>query len=605
MKKESRTKTSKGKNIRNFSIVAHIDHGKSTLADRILEYTGALKGKNRAQVLDTMDLERERGITIKASAVRLNYRARDGEDYVLNLIDTPGHVDFTYEVSRSLASCEGALLVVDAAQGLEAQSFASAYLAIDNDLEIIPVINKIDLPAADPEGVRAQIGEALPVDADEAILTSAKDGTGTEEVLEAIVKKVPPPVGSSRAPLKALIFDSWFDNYRGAVVLVRVFEGTVRPGTKIRFMDSGRDFEVTDTGVFTPEMKPAAGLRAGEVGYITASIKDVSLTSIGDTITGASRPAPEPCKGYKKIKPMVFSGLYPIEMNQYEALKDAMEKLRLNDASFVYEPESSAALGFGFRCGFLGLLHMEIVRERLEREFGLALINTTPTVSYLAKDQKGGVKTIHNPSEWDPKYKQLEEPYVKVVIFVPDKFVGQVLDLCQQRMGTQKEFNYIGNDRIMLVYEMPLSEILWDFYDRLKSFTKGYASMDYEPLGMREADLVKLDILINGKPVDALSLIVHKDKAYYRGRQVVESLRGVIPRQMFEVVIQAALGGKIIARESIRAMRKDVTAKCYGGDITRKRKLLEKQREGKKKMKRVGKVDIPQEAFLSVMKTTG
>jgi len=605
MKKESRTKTSKGKNIRNFSIVAHIDHGKSTLADRILEYTGALKGKNRAQVLDSMDLEREKGITIKASAVRLNYRARDGKDYVLNLIDTPGHVDFTYEVSRSLASCEGALLVVDAAQGLEAQSLANAYLAIDNGLEIIPVINKIDLPAADPEGVRAQIGEALPVEADGAILTSAKEGTGTWEVLEAIVKKVPPPAGSSRAPLKALIFDSWFDNYRGAVVLVRVFEGTVRPGMKIRFMSSGRDFEVTDTGVFTPEMKPAAELRAGEVGYITASIKDVSLTSIGDTITDASRPAPEPCKGYKEIKPMVFSGLYPIEMNQYEALKDAMEKLRLNDASFVYEPESSAALGFGFRCGFLGLLHMEIVRERLEREFGLALINTTPTVSYRATDEKGRSKTIHNPSEWNPRYKQLEEPYVKVAIFVPDKFVGQVLDLCQQRMGTQKEFNYIGNDRIMLVYEMPLGEILWDFYDRLKSFTKGYASMDYEPLGMREADLVKLDILINGKPVDALSLIVHKDKAYYKGRQVVESLRGVIPRQMFEVVIQAAIGGKIIAREGIRAMRKDVTAKCYGGDITRKRKLLEKQREGKKKMKRVGKVDIPQEAFLSVMKTTG
>lgn len=604
MDRESRTKLPKGKNIRNFSIVAHIDHGKSTLADRILEFTGALKGKSTAQVLDSMDLEREKGITIKASAVRINYRARDGKDYVLNLIDTPGHVDFTYEVSRSLASCEGALLVVDAAQGLEAQSIANAYLAIENDLEIIPVINKIDLPAAEPERVRHQIEEALPVDAQEAILASAKEGIGTEEVLEAIVRKIPPPKGSDSTPLRALIFDSWFDNYRGAVVLLRVFEGTVRPGMRIRLMSSGKDFEVTEVGVFKPEMSPVGELSAGEVGYLTAGIKNVKLTKIGDTVTDASRPAPEPLPGYKEIKPMVFSGLYPVEMNQYETLKDALEKLRLNDSSFVYEPESSAALGFGFRCGFLGLLHMEIIRERLEREFGLSLINTTPTVSYLARDQKGREKLIRNPSEWDSRYVRIEEPYVKVVVFVPDAFVGPVLDLCQQRMGIQKEFTYIGRDRVMLVYEMPLSEILWDFYDRLKSMTKGYASMDYEPLGLREADLVKLDILINKEPVDALSLIVHREKSYYKGRQAVDSLREVIPRQMFEVAIQAAIGGKVIARESVKALRKDVTAKCYGGDITRKRKLLEKQREGKKRMKRVGKVDIPQEAFLSVMKAT-
>jgi GTP-binding protein LepA len=494
---------------------------------------------------------------------------------------------------------------VDAAQGLEAQSLANAYLAIDNDLEIIPVINKIDLPAADPDRVREQIAESLPIDAEEAILTSAKAGTGVEDVLEAIVRLIPTPGGEEDEPLRALIFDSWFDNYKGAVVLLRVFEGEIKPGMKIRFMSSSRDFEVTEVGVFTPTPTKYTVLKAGDVGYVTASIKDVGLTKIGDTVTNARNPAPEPLPGYKEIKPMVFSGLYPTEMNQYETLKDALEKLRLNDASFVYEPESSAALGFGFRCGFLGLLHMEIIRERLEREFDLSLINTTPTVSYLARDEQGNEKTIHNPSEWDPKYKHLEEPYVKVTIFVPEQFVGHVLDLCQQKMGTQKEFTYIGKDRVMLVYEMPLSEILWDFYDKLKSLTKGYASMDYEPLGLKEADLVKLDILINGDPVDALSLIVHRDKAYYKGRQVAESLRGEIPRQMFEVVIQAAIGGKVIARESIRALRKDVTAKCYGGDITRKRKLLEKQREGKKRMKRVGKVEIPQEAFLSVMKTSG
>ncbi len=605
-KKPHRSEHPSERNIRNFSIVAHIDHGKSTLADRILEHTGALgRGGKVAQVLDSMELEREKGITIKATAVRLHYRAKDGKDYILNLIDTPGHVDFTYEVSRSLASCEGALLVVDAAQGLEAQSLANAYLAIENDLEIVPVINKIDLPAADAEGVREQIREALPVDADGAILASAKEDIGTGDILEAVVRRIPPPGGSDKAPLKALIFDSWFDNYRGAVVLLRVFDGVLEPGMKIRLVSAGRDFEVAEVGVFTPGMEQAEALRAGEVGYITAGIKDVSLTKIGDTVTSAERPAEAPCAGYKEIKHMVFSGLYPTDMGQYETLKDALEKLRLNDSSFVYEPESSAALGFGFRCGFLGLLHMEIIRERLEREFGLALINTTPTVSYIAADAKGREKTIRNPSEWDPKYRNLKEPYVKVVVFVPDRFVGPVLDLCQQRMGTQKEFTYIGKDRVMLVYEMPLSEILWDFYDRLKSLTKGYASMDYEPIGLRKADLVKLDIMINKKPVDALSLIVHSDKAYYRGRQVVDGLKEIIPRQMFEVVIQAAIGGKIIARESIRALRKDVTAKCYGGDITRKRKLLERQREGKKRMKQVGKVEIPQEAFLAVMKTTG
>jgi GTP-binding protein LepA len=595
-----------GKNVRNFSIVAHIDHGKSTLADRILEYTGALSKKEMAeQVLDSMDLERERGITIKAHAVRLNYRARDGEDYVLNLIDTPGHVDFSYEVSRSLASCEGALLVVDASQGIEAQSLANAYLAIENDLEIIPVINKIDLPSADPERVKEQIEETLPVDAGDAVLTSAKAGTGTVEVLEAIVKKLPPPSGDDSAPLKALLFDSWFDNYRGAIMLVRVFDGVLKPGMKIRLMSAGKDFEVAETGVFTPKMKEAPGLRSGDVGYVVAGIKNVSDARIGDTITGAARPADAPCHGYKEIKPMVYSGLYPTEMGQYEALKDALEKLRLNDSSFAFEPESSAALGFGFRCGFLGLLHMEIIRERLEREFGLSLLTTTPTVSYRATDRKGGTRLLHNPAEWDGRFMKVEEPFVRVIIFVPEKFVGPLLELCQGRMGVQKEFNYIGRERIMLVYEMPLSGILWDFYDRLKSLSRGYASMDYEPVGYREADLVKLDILINGQPVDALSLIVHRDKAYYKGREVVDNLRDIIPRQMFEVVIQAAVGGRIISRQSIRAMRKDVIAKCYGGDVTRKRKLLERQREGKKRMKQVGKVEIPQEAFLAFMKTAG
>jgi len=593
-------------NIRNFSIIAHIDHGKSTLADRLLEFTGAVSSREMMeQVLDTMDLERERGITIKAHAVRLNYRAKDGRDYVLNLIDTPGHVDFSYEVSRSLASCEGALLVVDATQGVEAQTVANTYLAIENNLEIIPVINKIDLPSAEPEKVKEQIEEILGIDSSEAILASAKEGIGTEEILEAIVKKIPPPSGSEERPLKALLFDSWFDNYQGVIVLVRVFDGKVRKGTRIRLMSSGKEFEVSEVGVFTPKMLPTTELSAGEVGYIIAGIKRVSDTKVGDTITEASNPAQEPCPGYREIKPMVFCGLYPVESQQYEDLKDALEKLRLNDSSFNFEPETSTALGFGYRCGFLGLLHMEIVKERLEREFGLNLISTAPTVVYRVTDSRGNVLFIENPTSLPDRFERIEEPYVKVTIFVPQTYIGPILDLCQEKRGIQKDFTYIGKERIMVVYDLPLNEILWDFYDRLKSLSKGYASMDYEFSGYRESDLIRLDILINKEPVDALSLIVHREKAYYKGRQIVERLREVIPRQLFEVVIQAAIGSKIIARESIKPLRKDVLAKCYGGDVTRKRKLLEKQKEGKKRMKQVGKVEIPQEAFLSVLEVKG
>lgn len=592
--------------IRNFSIIAHIDHGKSTLADRLLEFTGALSSREMMeQVLDSMDLERERGITIKAHAVRLNYKARDGKDYILNLIDTPGHVDFSYEVSRSLASCEGALLVIDATQGVEAQTVANAYLAIENDLEIIPVINKIDLPSAEPEKVKEQIEDILGIDSSEAILASAKEGIGTEEILEAIVRKIPPPSGSEERPLKALIFDSWFDNYQGVIVLVRLFDGKIRKGTKIRLMSSGKEFEVSEVGVFTPKMKTVGELSAGEVGYIIAGIKKVSDTRVGDTITDASNPATEPCPGYREIKPMVFCGLYPVESQQYEDLKDALEKLRLNDSSFNFEPETSTALGFGYRCGFLGLLHMEIVKERLEREFGLNLISTAPTVVYKVTDQKGKVSYIENPKSLPDRFEMIEEPYVRVTIFVPQAYIGPILELCQEKRGIQKEFNYIGKERIMVVYEMPLNEILWDFYDRLKSLSKGYASMDYEFSGYKESDLVRLDILINKEPVDALSLIVHKEKAYYKGRQIVERLREVIPRQLFEVVIQAAIGSKVIARESIKPLRKDVLAKCYGGDVTRKRKLLEKQKEGKKRMKQIGRVEIPQEAFLSVLEVKG
>ncbi len=590
------------KNIRNFSIIAHIDHGKSTLADRLLEYTGALSSREMMeQVLDSMDLERERGITIKAHAVRLSYRAEDGHDYVLNLIDTPGHVDFSYEVSRSLASCEGALLVVDATQGVEAQTVANAHLASEHNLEMIPVINKIDLPASDPEKIKKQIEDIIGIDSSGAVLASAKEGIGTREILEAIVGKIPPPGGDDRKPLKALIFDSWFDNYQGTIVLVRIFDGTVREGTKVRLMSTGKEFEVSQVGIFTPKIQKTKELSSGEVGYIIAGIKRVSDTNIGDTITTANDPATEPCPGYKEIKPMVFCGLYPTETHQYEGLKDALEKLRLNDSSFTFEPETSSALGFGFRCGFLGLLHMEIVKERLEREFGLALISTAPTVIYRVTDTRGDILFVDNPTALPEKFLIIEEPFVKITIFVPQTYIGAVLDLCQEKGGIQKEFIYIGKERIMVVYDLPLNEILWDFYDRLKSVSRGYASMDYEFTGYRESDLTRLDILLNGEPVDALSLIVQRDKAYYKGRQIVEKLREVIPRQLFEVAIQAAVGSKVIARESIKALRKDVIAKCYGGDITRKRKLLEKQREGKKRMKQVGKIEIPQEAFLSVL----
>ncbi len=591
------------KNIRNFSIIAHIDHGKSTLADRLLEYTGALSEREMmAQVLDSMDLERERGITIKAHAVRLLYSAADGQDYIFNLIDTPGHVDFSYEVSRSLASCEGALLVVDATQGVEAQTLANAYLAIEHDLEIIPVINKIDLPSAEPGKTKEQIEDAVGIDCSEAILASAKEGIGTRDILEAIIRKVPAPSGSDERPLKALIFDSWFDNYQGVIVLVRVFDGRIRAGMKIKMMAMGSVFEVSQVGVFTPKMGAVEELTSGEVGYIIAGIKSVTETKIGDTITDAADPVSEPCPGYKDIKPMVFCGFYPTSTHQYENLRDALNKLRLNDASFNYEPETSLALGFGFRCGFLGLLHMEIIQERLEREFGLSLLSTAPTVVYRVTDTNGGVSYIENPALLPERFEKIEEPFVVTTIFVPKDFIGPILDLCQEKRGVQKSFSYLGRERIKVEYELPLNEILWDFYDRLKSLSKGYASMDYEFLGYRESELVKLNILLNGEPVDALSLIVHTDKAYYKGRPLTEKLREIIPRQMYEVAIQAALGNKIIARETVKALRKDVIAKCYGGDITRKRKLLEKQKEGKKRMKQVGRVELPQEAFLAVLK---
>jgi len=590
-------------NTRNFSIIAHIDHGKSTLADRILEVTGALSQREmKKQVLDSMDLEQERGITIKAHAVRLVYKAMDGKDYILNLIDTPGHVDFSYEVSRSLASCEGALLVVDATQGVEAQTLANAYLAAEHNLEIVPVINKIDLPGAEPDRVKEQIEDSIGIDCSDSIITSAKEGIGIRETLEAIVKRIPPPGGSLKKPLKALIFDLWFDNFQGVVVLVRVFDGSLMRGTKIRLMAKEKSYEVLEIGFFTPHKKVVDELKAGDVGYIVAGIRDVADTKVGDTITDAKNPAPEPCPGYKDIKPMVFSGLYTTEAIQYEELKDALEKLKLNDFSFHYEPESSAALGFGFRCGFLGLLHMEIVKERLEREFKLTLLNTAPTVIFRVTKTDGNIIYIDSPAKLPKVYDKIEEPFVKAIIFVPSRYIGQIFELCQNRQGVQKDFHYIGKDRIMVTYELPLSEILWDFYDKLKSSSSGYASMDYEFIGYRESKLKKLDLLLNGEPVDALSIIVHTDSAYHMGRHIAEKLRKVIPRQNFEVVIQAAVGSKIVARESIKALKKNVLAKCYGGDITRKRKLLEKQKEGKRRMKQVGKVEIPQEAFLSVLK---
>lgn len=588
--------------IRNFSIIAHIDHGKSTLADRLLEITGAVNlGGKMGQILDSMDLERERGITIKAHAVRLHYKSQDGQTYILNLIDTPGHVDFSYEVSRSLACCEGSLLVVDATQGVEAQTVANAYLAIEHNHEIIPVINKLDLPQADPEKVKKQIEDILGISSKEAIPTSAKEGTGAREILEAVVKKIPPPKGDPEAPLRAMIFDSWFDNYLGVIVLVRVFDGIIKQGMRIKFFATQKEYEVQRLGILTPLPKDIEKLTAGEVGFIIAGIKNIADTKIGDTITDAGNPAKQPLPGFREVKPMVFCGLYPTETHQYEELKLSLEKLRLNDSSFFFEPETSAALGFGFRCGFLGLLHMEIIKERLEREFNLSLISTAPTVRYKVVD-KNEEYLIDSPSKMPKLFERIEEPFMKVSIIVPEEFVGEILKLCQERRGIQKEFSYITKDRILLVYEMPLNEILWDFYDKLKSLSRGYASMDYEFSGYRPSDLVKLDILINGEQVDALSVIVHKDKAYYKGRAIAQKLREVIPRQLFEVAIQAAIGGKIIARESIAPLKKNVLAKCYGGDVTRKRKLLEKQKEGKKRMKQIGRVEIPQEAFLSVLK---
>jgi GTP-binding protein LepA len=591
--------------IRNFSIIAHIDHGKSTLADRLLEFTGAVTDRQKTdQILDSMDLERERGITIKASPVCLRYRAKNGEEYKLNLIDTPGHVDFTYEVSRSLAACEGALLVVDAAQGVEAQTVANVHMALDHNLEILPVINKIDLPNADPQRVKKEIEDVIGIDASNAILASAKEGVGTEEILEGIVSHFPPPHGSPENPLRALIIDSWFDPYHGAVVMMRVFDGTVRTGTRIRMMSSGRIFEVTRLGIMSPGPVEVGEMSAGEVGFLMAGIKEVAETPIGDTITTEHRPASQPLEGFKPLKPMVFSGLYPTDSGQYQNLREALDKLRLNDSSFTFEPETSQALGFGFRCGFLGLLHMDIVRERLEREFGLSLITTAATVVYRITTTTGNTLFIDNPVKLpsEGEIEQIEEPVIQASLHLPQEFVGAVLKICEEKRGTQKEIRYLGPKRVMLVYELPLNEIVIDFYDRLKSVSRGYASMDYEIAGYRPADLVKLDVRINGDLVDAMSMIVHRDKAYYRGRDLVQRMRALIPRQLFEVVIQAAIGSRVIARESVKPLRKNVTAKCYGGDITRKRKLLERQKEGKKRMKQVGKVEIPQEAFLAALK---
>ena len=593
--------------IRNFSIIAHIDHGKSTLADRLLEYTGALTQREMMdQVLDTMDLERERGITIKAHAVRLNYKADDGQTYQLNLIDTPGHVDFTYEVSRSLQACEGALLVVDASQGVEAQTLANTYLAIHHNLELIPVINKIDLPSAEPERIKEQIEQIIGLDASEAILASAKQGIGIHEVLEAVVAKVPKPKGDPNAPLRALIFDSWFDPYRGVIILTRVLDGTVKLGQKIRLWSNGSLHEVEGLGYQSPKAIPCDSLSAGEVGFLFANIKTVSEAKIGDTIMDADDMYSEPLSGFEEMKPMVFAGLYPVESHEHGLLRDALEKLRLNDSAFNYEPENSVALGFGFRCGFLGLLHLEIVQERLEREFEIDLITTAPSVRYQVTLGNGEVVEVDNPTRWPnpSEIVKVEEPIIEATVITREDSLGEILKLLEEKRGDQKKFEHLGGDRVMLVYEMPLNEIVLDFYDRLKSSSRGYASLDYHLCGYRASALVKMDVLVAGEPVDALSVIVHRDRAQAIGRELVHRLRGLIPRQQFEVALQAAIGSKIIARESIAALRKNVLAKCYGGDITRKRKLLEKQKEGKRRMKRVGKVDIPQEAFLAVLKVT-
>ena len=591
-------------NIRNFCIIAHIDHGKSTLADRLLEYTGTVASRDMTkQLLDSMDLEQERGITIKLQAVRLKYSADNGEEYELNLIDTPGHVDFNYEVSRSLAACEGALLVVDAVQGIEAQTLANTYLAVGNDLEIIPVINKIDLPSADPDEVCKQIEDVIGLDASQAIRASAKTGEGTHEILEAIVRLIPPPKGDENEPLSALIFDSHFDSYRGTIPYIRVVNGKIEKGMIIQMMGSGKTMEVTETGIFTPQAKPVERLSAGEVGYFAAAIKNVRDTQVGDTVTEKENSAPFPLPGYRPAQSMVYCGLYPVENKDYDDLKDALEKLQLNDAALVFEVETSAALGFGFRCGFLGLLHMEIVKERLEREYDLNLLITAPSVNYRATKTDGTVLYVDNPVKLPDAnaLALIEEPYVKATIMAPSEFIGAIMEIVRERRGGFINMEYITPTRVMMMYDLPLSEIIYDFFDQLKSRTRGYASLDYELAGYKQADLVKLDILVNDQIVDALSCIVHKDKAYYRGRALVQSLRGLIPRQLFEIPVQAAIGNKVIARESVKALRKDVISKCYGGDISRKRKLLEKQKEGKKRMKQVGNVEIPQEAFMAVL----
>lgn len=591
--------------IRNFSIIAHIDHGKSTLADRLIEYTGTLsKREMEEQILDSMDLERERGITIKAQAVRSIYKARNGEEYMLNFIDTPGHVDFTYEVSRALAACEGALLVIDATQGIEAQTLANVYLALDNDLEIIPVINKIDLPSADPEHVKREIEDVIGIDASDAVLCSAKTGIGIEDVLETIVARVPAPQGDAEAPLKALVFDSKFDAYKGVVLYIRIMQGRLRKGMKIRMMATGAEFDVTEVGYFKPGIVNVDELEEGQVGFFAASIKNVKDARVGDTVTDADNPAEKALPGYRKATPMVYCGLYPVENSDYDNLRDALEKLQLNDASLVFEPETSTALGFGFRCGFLGLLHMDVIKERLEREYNLSLITTAPNVIYEVFRTNGDVEMVDNPSLFpDPTViDHVEEPFVNATIIVPKDYVGAVMELSQEKRGEYDNMTYLDDTRVMIHYALPLSEIIFDYFDRLKSATRGYASLDYELSGYRYSDLVKVDILLNGEPVDALSAIVHKEFATVRGRQLVEKLRSLIPRQMFEIPVQAAIGNKVIARENVRAMRKDVLAKCYGGDISRKRKLLEKQKEGKKRMKQVGSVELPQEAFMAILK---